>query len=136
MAGASMSGPKIIAFEGEFAIDRGPRPELKTQALALQVGKRLRVMFSDKNAASTTRCLGGVIASNYDHYNLLTVPSYGWNVSRWMTATTTNQVVAALKTMDDWDPKDRRPMIVIGENRQGLWPCVSHGKIAGTVRSS
>ena len=31
-----------------------------------------------------------------------------------------DQVVAALKTMEDWDPADRRPMIVIGKTDQGL----------------
>ena len=42
-----------------------------------------------------------------------------------------DQVVAALKTMEDWDPNDRRPMIVIGKTIKGYWPCVSHGKISG-----
>ena len=44
------SSPKIIAFEGEFALTEGHAQELKTQALALKVGKRLRVMLSDNNA--------------------------------------------------------------------------------------
>ena len=60
--GASMSGPKIIAFEGEFAMTEGHAQELKTQALALQVGKRLRVMLSDNNAGIDDSLLGGVIA--------------------------------------------------------------------------
>jgi hypothetical protein len=56
MAGASMAGPKVIAFEGEFAMTEGHAQELKTQALALQVGKRLRVMFSDNNAGIMIPC--------------------------------------------------------------------------------
>src|SRR3954468_20860461 len=47
--GASMNGPKVIAFEGEFAMTEGHAQELKTQALALKTGKRLRVMISDNN---------------------------------------------------------------------------------------
>jgi hypothetical protein len=46
MVGAPINQPKVIAFEGEFALCAGHAQELKTQALALKVGKRLRVMFS------------------------------------------------------------------------------------------
>ena len=38
----------------------GHAQELKTQALALQVGKRLRVMLSDNNAGIDDVLLGGV----------------------------------------------------------------------------
>src|SRR5271156_6771651 len=132
MAGASMAGPKIIAFEGEFAMTEGHAQELKTQALALQVGKRLRVMFSDNNAGIDDSLQGGVIASKYDAYSLVDQwTSYGWNVFTLPDGNDYDQVVAALKTMDDWDPKDRRPMVVIGKTVKGYWPCVSHGKISG-----
>src|SRR4029450_7889026 len=40
VVGAPMGTPKVIAFEGEFAMTEGHAQELKTQALALQVGKR------------------------------------------------------------------------------------------------
>jgi hypothetical protein len=127
-----MAGPKIIAFEGEFAMTEGHAQELKTQALALQVGKRLRVMFSDNNAGIDDSLLGGVIASKYDHYRLVDQwTSYGWNVFTLDDGNDYDQVVAALKTMDDWDPTDRRPMVVIGKTIKGYWPCVSHGKISG-----
>ena len=53
--------PKIIAFEGEFAMCAGHAQELKTQALALQVGKRLRVFFSDNNAGIDDALIGGVV---------------------------------------------------------------------------
>ena len=36
IAGAPIDGPKVIAFEGEFAMTEGHAQELKTQALALQ----------------------------------------------------------------------------------------------------
>jgi len=132
MAGASMSGPKVIAFEGEFAMTEGHAQELKTQALALQVGKRLRVMFSDNNAGIDDSLLGGVIATKYDHYSLVDQwTSYGWNVFTLDDGNDYDQVVAALKTMEDWEPKDRRPMVVVGKTVKGYWPCVSHGKISG-----
>jgi hypothetical protein len=36
IAGAPIDGPKVIAFEGEFAMTEDHAQELKTQALALQ----------------------------------------------------------------------------------------------------
>src|SRR5580692_9080432 len=127
-----MAGPKIIAFEGEFAMTEGHAQELKTQALALQVGKRLRVMFSDNNAGIDDSLMGGVIASKYDHYRLVDQwTSYGWNVFTLPDGNDYGQVVAALKTMDDWDPKDRRPMVVIGKTIKGYWPYARNGRISG-----
>ena len=46
---------------------RGHAQELKTQALALKVGKRLRVMFSENNAGIDDSLIGGVIDSKYTH---------------------------------------------------------------------
>ncbi len=63
MVGATDT-PKIIALEGEFAMTEGHAQELKTQALALQVGKRLRVILSDNNAGIDDVLLGGVIRRN------------------------------------------------------------------------
>ena len=60
VAGAPES-PKVIALEGEFALTEGHAQELKTQALALQVGKRLRVMISDNNAGIDDCLIGGKI---------------------------------------------------------------------------
>ena len=42
-----------------------------------------------------------------------------------------DQIIAALKTMEDWDPADRRPMIVIGKTLKGYWPGAVDGKIPG-----
>ncbi len=64
MVGAPVDQPKVIAFEGEFALCAGHAQELKNQALALKVGKRLRVMFSENNAGIDDSLIGGVIDSN------------------------------------------------------------------------
>src|SRR5579859_719331 len=118
VAGASIDAPapKVIAFEGEFAMTEGHAQELKTQALALKVGKRLRVMVSDNNAGIDDSLLGGVIDSKYEAYNLIDQwTSYGWNVFAVDNGNDYDQVIAALKTMEEWDPEDRRPMIMIGK---------------------
>jgi transketolase len=126
------ASPKVIAFEGEFAMTEGHAQELKTQALALQVGKRLRILFSDNNAGIDDRLQGGVIAAKYDAYRLIDQwTSYGWNVFALENGNDYDQIVSVLKTMDDWDPKDRRPMIVIGKTTKGYWPCAADGKIPG-----
>ena len=31
--------------------------------------------------------------------------------------------------MEDWDPADRRPMVVIGKTIKGYWPAALDGKI-------
>src|SRR6478752_3527118 len=81
VVGASIGGPKVIAFEGEFAMTEGHAQELKTQALALKVGKRLRVMISDNNAGIDDSLIGGVVDSKYEAYDLIDQwTSYGWNV--------------------------------------------------------
>jgi len=36
-----------------------------------------------------------------------------------------------LKTMEEWDPGDRRPMIVLGRTTKGYWPAAVDGKIPG-----
>ena len=91
MVGAPGS-PKIIAFEGEFAMTEGHAQELKTQALAMKVGKRLRVMLSDNNAGIDDVLLGGVIDGKYDAYRLIDQwTSYGWTFSRSTTATITSR---------------------------------------------
>src|SRR5205085_244683 len=126
------SSPKVIAFEGEFAMTEGHAQELKTQALALQVGKRLRILFSDNNAGIDDRLLGGVIQEKYDHYRLIDQwTSYGWNVFALDNGNDYDQIVSALKTMEDWDPKDRRPMIVIGKTTKGYWPAELKDQVVG-----
>jgi len=131
MVGAPGS-PKVIAFEGEFAMTEGHAQELKTQALAMQVGKRLRIMLSDNNAGIDDVLLGGVIDAKYDAYRLVDQwTSYGWNVFTVDDGHDYGQVVAALKTMEEWDPRDRRPMIVIGKTTKGYWPHAVDGKIPG-----
>jgi transketolase len=126
------SSPKIIAFEGEFAMTEGHAQELKTQALALQTGKRLRILFSDNNSGIDDSLLGGVIPAKFDRYRIIDQwTSYGWNVFALDNGNDYGQVVAALKAMDEWDPADRRPIVVIGKTVKGYWPGAVGGEIPG-----
>jgi transketolase len=130
VAGAAVGAPKVIAFEGEFALTEGHAQELKTQALALKVGKRLRVMISDNNAGIDDSLIGGVIDRKYAGYRLIDQwTSYGWNVFVVRDGNDYDQVVAALKTMEHWDPADRRPMALIGKTTKGYWPAAVEGRI-------
>ena len=123
---------KVLAFEGEFAMTEGHAQELKTQALALQVGKRLRLLLSYNNAGIDDTLLSGVIAAKYERYQIEDQrTSYGWNVFALQDGNQYDQILAALKTMEDWDANDRRPMIVIGRTLKGYWPGAVDGKIPG-----
>ena len=55
LVGAGES-PKIIAVEGEFAMTSGHSQEMKTQAVAQQVGKRLRIFLSFNNSGIDDEC--------------------------------------------------------------------------------
>jgi transketolase len=131
VAGAAES-PKIIALEGEFALTEGHAQELKTQALALRVGKRLRVMVSNNNAGIDDRLMGGVIGAQFDGYDLVSQwTSYGWNVFTLSNGNDYAEVTAVLKAMDEVDPCDRRPIVAIGTTVKGYWPAAVDGKIPG-----
>jgi transketolase len=124
------SSPKVIAFEGEFAMTEGHAQELKTQALALQVGKRLRVLFSLNNSGIDDSLCGGVIAEKYYSYRIVDQwTSYGWNVFTIEDGHDYGEIVAVLKAMEEWDPADRRPMITIGKTIKGYWPAAIRGEI-------
>ena len=132
VVGAPVDAPKIIAFEGEFALCAGHAQELKTQALALKVGKRLRVMFSDNNAGIDDALIGGVIDREFNGYDLAEQwRSYGWNVLTLEDGHDYDQIVEVLARMEHWDPRDRRPMIVDGKTVKGYWPGAAGGKIPG-----
>ncbi len=127
--GAGLS-PKILAFEGEFAMTEGHAQELKTQAAALQSGKRLRIILSDNNAGIDDALIGGVVPSKFDAYNLIDQwTSYGWNVFTISDGGDYKQVVSALKAMEDSDPTDRRPQIVIARTTKGYWPAALSNQI-------
>ncbi|MBV8844899.1 MAG: hypothetical protein JO307_19000 [Bryobacterales bacterium] len=131
-AGAPAGSPKVIAFEGEFAMTEGHAQELKTQAVALQVGKRLRILFSDNNAGIDDSLIGGVVPAKFEAYRIVDQwTSYGWNVLTVENGNDYEQVVAGLKTMEEWDPSDRRPMIMIGKTTKGYWPDAVQGQIPG-----
>jgi transketolase len=130
--GAPMGTPKVIAFEGEFAMTEGHAQEVKTQAIALQVGKRLRIFLSDNNAGIDDALIGGVVARKFEGYRLADQwTSYGWNVFTLPDGHDYDQIVGVLTTMEEWDPTDRRPMIVIGKTTKGYWPGAVNGKIPG-----
>ena len=133
IVGAPMGSPKIFAFEGEFAMCAGHAQELKTQAIALQVGKRLRIFFSDNNAGIDDALIGGVVHRKFDGYRLIDQwTSYGWNVLSIPDGHDYGQIVDVLKKMEEWDPADRRPMIVFGKTTKGYWPAAVDGKIPGS----
>jgi transketolase len=126
------SSPKILALEGEFAMTEGHAQELKTQALALQVGKRLRLLLSYNNAGIDDTLVGGVVPAEYTGYQIIDQwLSYGWNVFALGNGNDYDQIIAALHTMEEWDAKDRRPMIVVGNTVKGYWPGAVEGTIPG-----
>jgi transketolase len=132
VVGAPVGAPKVIAFEGEFALCAGHAQELKTQALALKVGKRLRIMFSDNNAGIDDALIGGVIDREFVGYDLAEQwTSYGWNVLRLDDGHDYGQIVDVLERMEHWDATDRRPMIVDGKTVKGYWPGAVDGRIPG-----
>ena len=123
---------KILAIEGEFAMTSGHSQEMKTQAVAQQVGKRLRILLSYNNAGIDDQLVGSVIKPAYEAYRIRDQwASYGWNVLELDDGNDYDQVVAALKTMEDWDPTDNRPMIVVGHTVKGWWPGAENGNIPG-----
>lgn len=131
MLGASKS-PKIIGVEGEFAMTAGHAQEMKTQAVAQQVGKRLRILLSYNNAGIDDTLIGGIVPDKFDSYRISDQwNSYGWNVFNIENANEIDQVVAVLKSMEDWPEDDRRPMIVVGNTVKGWWPGAKDGKIPG-----
>jgi transketolase len=132
IVGAQMASPKIVAFEGEFAMCAGHAQELKTQAIALQTGKRLRIFFSDNNAGIDDALIGGVVSSKYDGYQLVDQwASYGWNVLTIPDGHDYAQILGVMKKMEDWAPDDRRPMIVLGKTTKGYWPAPVARQIVG-----
>jgi transketolase len=127
--------PKVIAFEGEFAMTEGHAQELKTQAVALGVGKRLRVILSDNNAGIDDVLLGGVIPARTGGYSIAEQwSSYGWNVLPVADGGDYEQVVAVFEAMERWDRSDRRPMIAIARTTKGYWPAAANGQLGPAVK--
>jgi hypothetical protein len=57
--------------------------------------------------------------------------SYGWNVLSIPDGHDYDQIVRVLRDMEEWDPRDRRPMIVFGKTIKGYWPGAVNGKLPG-----
>jgi len=125
--------PKIWVLEGEFAMTEGHAQELKTIALAQQVGKRLRLFLSFNNAGIDDSLIGGVIKDKYTTYDMHNQwASYGWNVFASHQGNDFDHLFAAFKAMDDWPNDDRRPMALVARTIKGWWPAAENGKIRGT----
>ena len=123
---------KVMALEGEFAMTAGHAQELKTQAVAQQVGKRLRILLSYNNAGIDDRLQGGVVPDGMDGYAIAEQwASYGWNVLSLADGNSYDEILAAMRSMEHWDPDDRRPMIVVGRTTKGWWPAATNGTIPG-----
>ncbi len=126
------SSLKVIGLEGEFALTSGHAQEMKTQAVAQQVGKRLRILLSYNNAGIDDELIGSVIGPQFTSYNMADQwTSFGWNVLNLENGNDFDQVVAGLKAMEETDPSDRHPMIVIGNTVKGWWPGAENGELPG-----
>jgi len=126
------SSLKVMALEGEFAMTAGHAQELKTQAVAQQVGKRLRILLSYNNAGIDDRLQGGVVPDGMDGYDIAEQwASYGWNVLSLDDGNSYDEILAAMRAMEQWDADDRRPMIVVGRTTKGWWPAAANGTIPG-----
>ena len=59
--------------------------------------------------------------SKFDGYRLADQwTSYGWNVFSIPDGHDYDQILGVLKTMEEWDPGDRRPMMVFGKTTKGI----------------
>jgi len=126
------SNLKVIALEGEFAMTEGHAQELKTAAVAQQVGKRLRIFLSYNNAGIDDSLIGGVVKSEFKGYDIAQQwSSYGWNVLDIQNGNDFGDIFAGLKLMEDWPEDDRRPMVLIGNTVKGWWPGAENGELAG-----
>lgn len=125
-------GLKVVALEGEFALTEGHAQELKNVAVAQQVGKRLRVLLSQNNAGIDDSLIGGVVKARYADYDVARQwVSWGWNVFTIGDGNDFDQVLAALRAMEEWPADDRRPMILVGPTVKGWWPAARGGRIGG-----
>ena len=84
------------------------------------------------NAGIDDSLIGGVIDPKYTGYNLVEQwTSYGWNVFAVENGNDYGQVVAGLRTLEQWDPADRRPMVLIGKTVKGYWPVPVEKQLVG-----
>jgi len=122
---------KVMAFEGEFAFTEGHAQELKTIALAQQVGKRLRLFFSFNNAGIDDSLVGGVIAdplvSEYDFEKQFS--SYGWRVFKLENGADYGGLLRVFRELEAHPFEDKRPLVVIANTVKGWWPAAADMKI-------
>ena len=91
------NSPKIVAFEGEFAMTEGHAQELKTQALEPGRGQApARHSVGQQCPSIDDSLLGGVIPKRNTGYNIAEQwTSYGWNVIRVADGGDYGQITAA-----------------------------------------
>jgi len=122
---------KVMAFEGEFAFTEGHAQELKTIAVAQQVGKRLRLFFSYNNAGIDDSLLGGVVpdslVSGYDIEKQFS--SYGWRVFKLEDGSDYGGLLRVFKELEAHPFEDKRPLVIIANTVKGWWPAASDLKI-------
>ena len=108
----------------------GHAQELKTQALALGVGKRLRVILSDNNAGIDDSLLGGVIPSATTRLQDGRAMDVLWlERLRLDDGGDYGQIVGASRRWKIGIRRDRRPMIAIAKTTKGYWPAAMNGKL-------
>ena len=95
------TSPKIVGIEGEFAMTSGHSQELKTQAVAQQVGKRLRIMLSFNNAGIDDSLIGGVVAESMDGYRDRR-PVGGIRLERTLRSTTATTTTRCWRRSRPW----------------------------------
>jgi len=122
---------KVMAFEGEFALTEGHAQELKTIAVAQQVGKRLRLFFSFNNAGIDDSLVGGVVpdnlASGYDVAKQFS--SYGWRVYELEDGSDYAGLLRMYREMEMHPFEDKRPLVIIANTVKGWWPAASSLKV-------
>ena len=106
---------KVIAFEGEFAFTEGHAQELKTIALAQQVGKRLRLFVSFNNAGIDDSLIGGVVPDNQGYHIGQQFESYGWKVYYLEDGSNYRDLLETFKQLDEHPFEDKRPLVIIGK---------------------
>jgi hypothetical protein len=131
-SGAPMGTPKIIALRGRVRDDRGARAgaeDAGDRAPGRQAAPDLPVRQQRRHRRFTARWRRARQV-------------HGLPPDRPVDVVRVERVHApgrprlrpdrdVLKAMEEWDPADRRPMIVIGTTTKGYWPGAVNGKIPG-----
>ena len=136
LAGAKLFGQSVVLVarigdvvlrQNEFVLGpRDPRQNGRRIVTAVAVTKR------PQKLADHSDLIGGVVHRKFDGYRLPDQwTSYGWNLLPLPDGHDYQAILGVLQTMEEWDPADRRPMIVFGQTTKGYWPAAVDGRIPG-----